>query len=64
MVDCTFLIIALIEEEIEWEIQKKIVNILFQKISGAKSRSFGGNKGKQMQDTSGKHPQVIQTKGE
>ena len=31
---------------------------------GAKSRSFGGNKGKQMQDTSGKHPQVIQTKGE
>ena len=64
MVDCTFLIIALIEEEIEWEIQKKIVNILFQNNLGAKSRGFGGNKGKQMQDTSGKHPQVIQTKGE
>ena len=31
---------------------------------GTKSRSFGGNKGKQMQDTSGKHAQVIQTKGE
>lgn len=31
---------------------------------GTKSRSFGGNKGKKMQDTSGEHPQVIQTKGE
>jgi len=31
---------------------------------GTKSRSAGGNKGKQMQDTSGQHPQVIQTKGE
>ena len=25
---------------------------------------FGGNKGKQMQDKSGEHAQVIQTKGE
>ncbi|MTH51845.1 acid-soluble spore protein N [Bacillus mangrovi] len=31
---------------------------------GTKSRSFGGNKGKQMQDKSNQHPQVIQTKGE
>ncbi len=31
---------------------------------GTKSREAGGNKGKQMQDTSGKHAQVIQTKGE
>ena len=31
---------------------------------GTKSRGFGNNKGKQMQDTSGKHAQVIQTKGE
>jgi small acid-soluble spore protein N (minor) len=31
---------------------------------GTQPRGFGGNKGKQMQDTSGKHPQVIQTKGE
>lgn len=28
------------------------------------TRSAGGNKGKQMQDQSGQHPQVIQTKGE
>ncbi len=31
---------------------------------GTKSRGFGNNKGKQMQDKSGKHAQVIQTKGE
>lgn len=31
---------------------------------GTKSRGFGGNKGKKMQDTSGQHAQVIQTKGE
>ena len=31
---------------------------------GTQSRSAGGNKGKKMQDTSGKHPDVIQTKGE
>ncbi|WP_307339141.1 acid-soluble spore protein N [Metabacillus malikii] len=31
---------------------------------GTKSRAFGNNKGKKMQDTSGKHAQVIQTKGE
>lgn len=31
---------------------------------GTQSKSFGGNKGKQMQDKSGQHPQVIQTKGE
>ncbi|MCA1053836.1 acid-soluble spore protein N [Rossellomorea aquimaris] len=31
---------------------------------GTKSREAGGNNGKQMQDTSGKHAQVIQTKGE
>ncbi|MFD0051187.1 acid-soluble spore protein N [Actinomycetes bacterium NPDC127524] len=31
---------------------------------GTKSRSFGNNKGKQMGDKSGEHPQVIQTKGE
>ncbi|WP_078434119.1 acid-soluble spore protein N [Metabacillus halosaccharovorans] len=31
---------------------------------GTKSRGFGNNKGNQMQDTSGKHAQVIQTKGE
>ncbi|MFJ7976594.1 acid-soluble spore protein N [Peribacillus sp. JNUCC 23] len=32
--------------------------------TGTKSRAAGGNKGKQMQDQSGQHPQVIQTKGE
>ena len=31
---------------------------------GTQSKSFGGNKGKKMQDQSGKHPQIIQTKGE
>ncbi|MEH7010900.1 acid-soluble spore protein N [Neobacillus niacini] len=31
---------------------------------GTKDRGFGGNKGKTHQDTSGKHAQVIQTKGE
>jgi small acid-soluble spore protein N (minor) len=31
---------------------------------GTKPRGFGGNKGKQMQDQSGEHPDVIQTKGE
>jgi len=31
---------------------------------GTQPREAGGNNGKQMQDTSGKHPQVIQTKGE
>lgn len=31
---------------------------------GTQSRGFGGNNGKKMQDTSGKHAQVIQTKGE
>lgn len=31
---------------------------------GTQSRAFGGNKGKKMQDKSGNHPQVIQTKGE
>jgi small acid-soluble spore protein N (minor) len=31
---------------------------------GTQSRGFGGNKGKQMQDKSGEHAQVIQTKGE
>ncbi|MGE7604846.1 acid-soluble spore protein N [Peribacillus sp. NPDC097675] len=31
---------------------------------GTQPRTGGGNKGKQMQDTSGKHAQVIQTKGE
>jgi small acid-soluble spore protein N (minor) len=31
---------------------------------GTQPRGFGGNKGKKMQDTSGKHVQVIQTKGE
>jgi small acid-soluble spore protein N (minor) len=31
---------------------------------GTQPRGFGGNKGKTMQDTSGKHAQVIQTKGE
>ena len=31
---------------------------------GTQPRGFGGNKGKQMQDKSGKHAQVIQTKGE
>lgn len=31
---------------------------------GTQPRGFGGNKGKQMQDTSGEHAQVIQTKGE
>lgn len=31
---------------------------------GRQPRGFGGNKGKKMQDTSGKHAQVIQTKGE
>jgi small acid-soluble spore protein N (minor) len=31
---------------------------------GTQPRAAGGNNGKQMQDKSGKHPQVIQTKGE
>ncbi|MDP4172010.1 MAG: acid-soluble spore protein N [Bacillota bacterium] len=31
---------------------------------GTQPHAAGGNKGKQMQDKSGKHPQVIQTKGE
>lgn len=31
---------------------------------GTQPREFGGNKGKKMQDTSGDHAQVIQTKGE
>ncbi|WP_071395053.1 acid-soluble spore protein N [Bacillus tuaregi] len=31
---------------------------------GTQPRGFGGNKGKKMQDTSGKHAQVMQTKGE
>lgn len=31
---------------------------------GTQNRGFGGNKGKTMQDTSGEHAQVIQTKGE
>ena len=31
---------------------------------GTQSRGFGGNKGKQMQDKTGKQPDVIQTKGE
>ncbi|MCD7033650.1 acid-soluble spore protein N [Metabacillus sp. GX 13764] len=31
---------------------------------GTKPRSFGNNNGKKMQDTSGKHAQVMQTKGE
>lgn len=31
---------------------------------GTQSRGFGGNKGKKTQDQSGKHAQVIQTKGE
>ncbi|MGJ7913315.1 MULTISPECIES: acid-soluble spore protein N [Neobacillus] len=31
---------------------------------GTQPRSFGGNKGKQMQDKSGEHAQVMQTKGE
>jgi small acid-soluble spore protein N (minor) len=31
---------------------------------GTQSRSAGGNKGKQMQDQSGQHPVIMQTKGE
>lgn len=31
---------------------------------GTQPRGSSGNKGKQMQDKSGKHAQVIQTKGE
>ena len=31
---------------------------------GTQPRGFSGNKGKQMQDKSGQHAQVIQTKGE
>ena len=31
---------------------------------GTQPRKAGGNKGKQMQDKSGQHAQVIQTKGE
>lgn len=31
---------------------------------GTQPRTGGGNNGKQMRDTSGKHAQVIQTKGE
>jgi small acid-soluble spore protein N (minor) len=32
--------------------------------AGTQSRGFSGNNGKQMQDKSGQHAQVIQTKGE
>jgi small acid-soluble spore protein N (minor) len=31
---------------------------------GTQGKGYSGNKGKQMGDTSGKHAQVIQTKGE
>ncbi|ANB59073.1 small acid-soluble spore N family protein [Anoxybacillus sp. B7M1] len=31
---------------------------------GTQPRAAGGNKGKKMQDQSGQHAQVIQTKGE
>lgn len=31
---------------------------------GTQPRGFSGNKGKKMNDTSGQHAQVIQTKGE
>ncbi|MBA2870408.1 small acid-soluble spore protein N (minor) [Anoxybacillus calidus] len=31
---------------------------------GTQPRAAGGNKGKKMQDNSGQHAQVIQTKGE
>lgn len=31
---------------------------------GTQPRGFGGNKGRQMQDKTGKKPDVIQTKGE
>jgi small acid-soluble spore protein N (minor) len=31
---------------------------------GTQPRSAGGNKGKKMQDKSGQHAQVMQTKGE
>lgn len=31
---------------------------------GTQPRAAGGNKGKKMQDKSGKHAQVMQTKGE
>ncbi|MBS4211145.1 MULTISPECIES: acid-soluble spore protein N [Neobacillus] len=31
---------------------------------GTQPQSAGGNKGKKMQDTSGQHAQVMQTKGE
>ncbi|PKR85608.1 acid-soluble spore protein N [Heyndrickxia camelliae] len=31
---------------------------------GTQKRSAGGNNGKKMQDTSGQHAQVMQTKGE
>ncbi len=31
---------------------------------GTQPRGFGGNKGKKMQDKSGQHAQVMQTKGE
>ncbi|MEH7502603.1 acid-soluble spore protein N [Neobacillus drentensis] len=31
---------------------------------GTQPRGFSGNKGKQMNDKSGQHAQVIQTKGE
>ncbi|MFY0758693.1 acid-soluble spore protein N [Metabacillus dongyingensis] len=31
---------------------------------GTKSRGFGGNKGKKMQNKTNEHPQVMQTKGE
>ncbi|AIM15046.1 MULTISPECIES: acid-soluble spore protein N [Neobacillus] len=31
---------------------------------GTQPKGFGGNKGKKMQDNSGEHAQVMQTKGE
>ncbi|NMD70481.1 acid-soluble spore protein N [Bacillus sp. DNRA2] len=44
--------------------QKKRSQAFVPETLGTQPRGFGGNKGKQMQDTSGKHAQVIQTKGE
>lgn len=44
--------------------QKKISQQYQPDHIGMQPKKYGGNKGKKMQDQSGQHVQVIQTKGE
>ncbi len=52
------------KEEGELNMPKNYHNQFKNNQIGTQPRGFGGNKGKKMQDTSGKHAQVMQTKGE